>query len=265
MIIFKYTIWYYLKAPFDILKIWLRFLKFFYLYFFGAPNLIKTLFKPWKRDISSYSEEKISFQSISYNLISRSIGFAVRLSIILFTIVMEVFLLVSGVLFLIFWLVWPFLLVYSLIFSISPLLAICVVSGFISLWFYKNTKEKSADKMNLKEIFKQKWSKNIWERLGINPKKTPEEILRNPKENIMPFLKQVNIKKENFKTALFWEISKQKKGYLKKRWWRKERLFSVKSPFKDLAYGYTPLIDQYSETTNALGNYEDLIDRKSVV
>lgn len=263
MKIIGYPIWHYLKAPLDILKIWLGFLKFFFFYFFAVPELAKTFFKPWKRDITVYSGRGFDLglfaQTIAFNLISRSIGFAVRTVIIAAATIVEIILLALGPIFLIFWLAWPLLFAYSVIFSNLPFLALCALSGILFFWFYKNAKEKPADEMGLKEIFKQKWKNAIWERIDLNPKEISKEVLKNPKENLQAFLEQKGIKREDFEIALFWEISRQKKDYLKKRWWRKEKLFSVKSPFEDLSYGYTPLIDQYAEPVNALGNYEDSI------
>src|SRR3989344_8698743 len=57
-------------------------------YFFCIPNLFKTLFAPWKNLISKQKTAGFSFDfwfsTLSFNLISRTIGFFMRSAIILF-------------------------------------------------------------------------------------------------------------------------------------------------------------------------------------
>jgi len=73
MIILKYFIWHYTKAIKNIFKICGNFIKFFWLYFFPVPTLLRTLLKPWKRtgkkrQISGF-DIKILIEKINMNRI----------------------------------------------------------------------------------------------------------------------------------------------------------------------------------------------------
>ncbi|NOY35656.1 MAG: ATP-dependent Clp protease ATP-binding subunit [bacterium] len=266
MIIFKYFIWHYLKAPFDILKIWTNFLKFFFFYFIPVPQLLKTLFNPWKRDIAAYQKRgfdiKRFFDTLALNAISRSIGFFIRFLAIIFAITIEVAVFAAGPVFLAIWLAWPAILAFSFSYPDTPLPVISILVTILFLVFFKNASEKPADKMEIGEILKKRWSKNIWERLGIEKKAVPRRVRKNPEEDLAHFLKEKKIKREDFETALIWEISRQKEAYTKKRFWLEENLFAYGGLAGDLSYGYAPLLERYTEKINALSDYERLIGHR---
>lgn len=266
MAILDYIIWYYTAALRDFLEIWSNFLKFIWLRFFPIPQILKTLFSPWRRDIERYSgpgfDPKVYLKIFAFNLISRAIGFFIRLSAIIINIILESFLLLLGIIFLILWLLWPFLFLASIMFPDSPFLLIFLAFGLLTFIFYLNSREKPADQMSIKEIMGKKWAKIVWERVGLHVKEAPKEVLKNPEDNLENFLKKNKIKKEDFKTALDWEISRQREIYIKKRFWRKENLFSSRGFAKDWAFGFTPLLDKYSQPVSALAPYEKLIGRE---
>ncbi len=80
-------------------------------YFFSIPSLFKTLFKPWKNLVEKKTVPGFSFQEwfsrFSFNLISRFIGFCMRLSIILFFLFVEA----------LYILILPFLIIIFVFFS----------------------------------------------------------------------------------------------------------------------------------------------------
>jgi len=266
MIIFKYFIWHYLKAPFDILKIWTRFLKFFLFYFVPVPRLLKTLFDPWKRDIAAYQKRgfdiKRFFNTLALNAISRSIGFFIRFLAVIFAITIEAAVFAAGPAFLAVWLAWPAILAFSFLYPGTPLPVISILATALFFVFYRNASEKPADEMNMGEIMKKSWSKNIWERLGMEKKDVPRRVRKNPEENLVPFLKEKKIKREDFDAAAAWEVSRQKEAYVKKRFWLEENLFAYGGIAADLNYGYAPLLDRYSEKISALSDRERLIGRE---
>ncbi|MEW5907796.1 MAG: ATP-dependent Clp protease ATP-binding subunit [Patescibacteria group bacterium] len=264
----NYVFWYYLKAPLDILKIWSNFLRFFWKYFLPIPELFKTLFKPWKRDITRYSvatrglDLKMIFESIGFNLISRAIGFFIRLAAILLALLIEIFVLVFGVLFFLFWFVWPIFLIFSFFYFQKPVFLIALIFVLVSFIFYLNTRERSPEQMDLREILNQKWSPNIWARLGLTFKEIPSRVLNDPESNLIVFLEQKNIKQKDFETVLNWEVSEQKEKYSQKRFWQEQNLFSFKGLGTDWTYGYAALLEGYARPIKVLTEQEHLIDRE---
>ena len=266
MVIFKYFVWHYLRAPFDVLKIWLRFLKFFFFYFVPVPQLVRTLFDPWKRDAFAYPKRGFDFglflNTLVFNLISRSIGFFIRFSVIILALAIEAVVLAAGPVFLALWLVWPAVLVFS--FS-RPETSLPIISALVTVLFavfYKNASERPADEMSVDEILKKRWAKNIWERLGIKRKEVPRRIRKNPKDNLASFLEEKKIRREDFQAAVAWEVSRQKEDYIKKRFWLEENLFAYTGFAGDLSYGYAPFLERYTEKIDALSGYEHFIGRE---
>ncbi len=262
----SYIVWHYTEAPIEILKIWWNFLKFFWLYFFPIPTLLKTLLSPWKKTGIGYItrgfDPKELLQKLAFEMVSRFVGFIVRLVIIIIDLIIEILLLALGSVFFVFWFIWPAVFIYSLLKGETNLLIISLIPLPFFLIGFKKSKETPPDEIPLKEIFKEKWSDVIFERLGLERKRDiPAKILAEPETKLTDFLEQKGIKKQEFKTALLWEVAKQKNTYIKKRFWRKENLFSHSGIGRDWIYGFTPLLDQYAEPINALLNYEQLFGR----
>ena len=120
-IFLQYLFWQFLEVPKSILIGWKNFLKFG-LNYFSIFLLLKTLFFPWHRyswvypkgfDIGKYFEVFIS------NLISRILGAIMRVFLIIFGILAEVFIIFTGALIFIGWLILPVLLIAGLIFGIK--------------------------------------------------------------------------------------------------------------------------------------------------
>ena len=115
-ILSAFIFWLFFEVPKEILKGWINFLKFG-LNFFSIPQLIKTLFSHWRRykwfyprgfDFWKYSETLFS------NLISRTLGAVLRSVLIAVGIVFEGFVLVAGLLVLLAWFVFPFILILAI-------------------------------------------------------------------------------------------------------------------------------------------------------
>lgn len=105
----KFVKWYYLKIPKNIIKIWINYL-LFSIHFFSVPILIRSLFAPWKR-ISILQKGgglQTIFDVVTFNLISRSIGFISRISLIFAAVFFFLFIFIFGIFFFFFWLVLPF-------------------------------------------------------------------------------------------------------------------------------------------------------------
>ncbi|PJE59103.1 MAG: hypothetical protein COU83_00455 [Candidatus Portnoybacteria bacterium CG10_big_fil_rev_8_21_14_0_10_40_22] len=112
--------WYYAIAPKKILKTWRNVLSFGW-NFFSIGLLFKTLFAPWKRDITKSTsgfDPKAWLESLVMNLISRLIGAFVRGWVILLGLFFEIIILIFGVLFFLGWLIFPALIVIGIIYAV---------------------------------------------------------------------------------------------------------------------------------------------------
>lgn len=116
-----YIIWHYGRAVRDFSAI-ARDLLWFGYHFFSLPLLTRTLFAPFVRIRAggiSITDIEGSLQNITANIISRAVGFCLRVTVIsagaLSEIVLAVFL---GIIFLC-WLLLPFIILFLLAFSAS--------------------------------------------------------------------------------------------------------------------------------------------------
>jgi len=262
MFIIDYFLWHYLQAPRNILRIWGNFLQFFLFYFVPVPQLLRTLFSPWKRDITGYGKGfdfKRFFETLAFNLVSRFLGAVVRALTIFLSLFLEGLALGAGFLFFIFWLFWPFFLAGSLASGIYILLQpgiIKITTFFIVVLdlatifaftlFYKKSRNKTPEQMNLKEIFAQPWANIIWERIGFKHEAVPGNVLSQPEKFLGEFLKQNFLQKKDFVALVEWEVIMQSEKQKKKRFWDKENLFAKGGIGRSWIYGWTNTLDKYS-------------------
>jgi len=116
--------WYYGYAFKNILTAWRNYI-LFVLHYFSIPLLLRTLFAPWRRDITlkphGFDFKKI-FEYVAFNGISRGLGFLVRFCTIIFGIIFLVVVIISGAIFVLVWIFLPLITAGLLIFAISLLL-----------------------------------------------------------------------------------------------------------------------------------------------
>jgi len=116
--------WYYGEATKNILTAWKNYI-IFALHYFSIPLLLRTLFAPWKRDITVRPhglDFKKIFEYISFNAISRGLGFLVRFFTIIFGIIFFFAVIVFGALFSVIWLFLPPILLGLLFYAITLLI-----------------------------------------------------------------------------------------------------------------------------------------------
>lgn len=115
MVLFNFFIWWYSVGWARVPKEIRRKIRFI-LQYFSLTIILKTLFSPWKRDIAYASSKAIEdrFHALLGNLVSRFIGFLIRI-IFMFIAVLGIVLIaiLGGILYII----WPLL-------PLSPLLFI---------------------------------------------------------------------------------------------------------------------------------------------
>lgn len=111
-----YLYWHYFETPKEILRIWRNFIIFFY-HYFSIGLLLKTIFAPWRRDITYYGrgfDIKLYAEIIAFNLVARGVGFFIRSLVIFAGIFVEILVFFAGILIFIAWLILPVLILIGL-------------------------------------------------------------------------------------------------------------------------------------------------------
>lgn len=281
MIILDFFRWYYFAAPKKLLKIWGNFLQFFILYFIPVPLLLKTLFAPWKRDIIRYGrgfEIKKYLEIFSLNIASRVFGAVFRIFVIAFALLVELVTVAGGFLFIACWLFWPLILISSFVPAIYFLfqpglvkfstLAIIIIDLFLTsvvFVLYRRQLKKLPEQMSLADIFKEPWSRIIWERIGFALEQMPQNVLDEPDKYLDDFLAGQSIKKEDFLYVLNWLLAGRSNELKQKKFWEKENLF-IKGGFgRGWIYGWTNNLDRFSVELGDLSQTAHLIGRREEV
>lgn len=217
MSIADFLSWHYFQGTKNVLEAWVNFIGLAF-HLFSVKLLLKTLFSPWRRvEIRTagkgFSLDKF-FSRLTFNLISRAIGFFVRTIFIIFGVWLALFFFILGPPFFISWL------------FLSPLTWIC--------YWAESTKLK-LDPKSLKDdllfqAVRGKAEKFVYQRLGV----AGEEELRQ-------------IPPEDIREVLIWHQGLEKLKAERRKFWRKENLFRLKAFGTDLAFGYTPELDKYCQ------------------
>lgn len=153
-LILKYLQLHFIRGPKEIIRITFNFLIFIF-HYFSIGLLFRTLFSHWKR---IYLEKTVSgfipsewLNRLSFNIISRGIGFVVRVMIILLGLITEIFTLILGILILGIWLILP---VFSLLVFAGSLLK----------------KEKKVKKAKLDRFLKKRFTDFSFENVSEEDK-----------------------------------------------------------------------------------------------
>jgi len=119
-VILRFWAWYYSGAIKSLLGIWHNFIIFVREYY-SIPLLLRTLFHPWRRDITKYGRGfsiKNFLETLSFNLISRGLGLFIRLFTIVIGLISLLGVIVLGLIAFIIWLILPVVLIFMIIFGI---------------------------------------------------------------------------------------------------------------------------------------------------
>lgn len=109
----QYLEWHFVAAAAGILKGWRNFLVFNFR-FFSIPSLLKTLFAYWRKYRGSYGrgfDFKVYLETFIFNIISRLIGAVMRITLVIFGFLSEIFILAAGLVIFLVWILLPFLAV----------------------------------------------------------------------------------------------------------------------------------------------------------
>lgn len=119
-------------------------------YFFSVSTLLKTLFTPWKNLTATKTKQGFSFEEwgsrVAFNLISRGIGFVMRVSIILFYVFFLVFFVILvPVVFILFIVFLPILFLISLFSKTDAEKKILAKEHFLSSHLIKQENSKVVE------------------------------------------------------------------------------------------------------------------------
>ncbi len=113
-----YFIWHYTTALQQLYTVWTNFV-WYVIHLFSIPLLLRTLFSPWKRIVEPLRRQDLEeiFATIVFNIISRIVGFCIRIPIIALGCVTVAGMAVGLVFLYIVWLTLPVILL--LLFSLG--------------------------------------------------------------------------------------------------------------------------------------------------
>lgn len=124
-IISDYFRWHYGRAFGELFHVWLNFL-WFIIHFFSLPQLARSLFSPWKR-MTEEKQSGFSFENfaayIVVNLLSRTVGFIMRGTVILIGLTILISTVVTGLIVSLFWVIAPIVIIGALGLGVSLLIS----------------------------------------------------------------------------------------------------------------------------------------------
>lgn len=124
-IISDYFRWHYGRAFGELFHVWLNFL-WFIIHFFSLPQLARSLFSPWKR-MTEEKQSGFSFENfaayIVVNLLSRTVGFIMRGTVILIGLTILIGTVVTGLIASLFWVIAPIVIIGALGLGVSLLIS----------------------------------------------------------------------------------------------------------------------------------------------
>lgn len=119
-LLIQYLVWHYYDVPMEIIAGWKNYLIFTFNYF-SIDILIQTFFSHWHKYSLKYGKT-ISpswyFEVFVFNMMSRIIGMMLRIFLIMFGIISELFVFFFGIAFLAFWLLLPLVLFFSFLYGL---------------------------------------------------------------------------------------------------------------------------------------------------
>lgn len=218
-----YFSWYYSKGFRGAILILGNFLKFFW-HFFSIGFLSRRLFSPWKKDITFSNWRGIHpvlfFKKIIDNGFSRIIGFLIRSLVIILGISIEVIFFFLGLTLLIFWILLPALLIFSLIIYFSSGDNVIVQGGslggfffslvviLVSIYAFKFFRRLDLEEMTLDELAEQGWFLRVWNRMGFLKEEMEIKKYFSQEDVLKEKLNGCGLKLESFYQIVNWEIGR---------------------------------------------------------
>lgn len=250
----NFFIWYYNQGIHELLEIWKNFLLFFWRYF-SIWELIKTLFSPWRKDVSmktwrGFNPQKMVELFIA-NIFSRIIGAIVRIFVILSGLVFFLVTVFFGLFIVVIWIMIPFVVSFLLIKTFQGEISSIVSGGIFLGWLavavgaYLLDRASFLFTLGFEGFYGHIISQRLAARFGIEGGKFPAGIMENM-EAMKGFLKEQNITLDEFQQILKWEFQAEENKINKNKFWRWENLKKISPLGNQWRYGYTVHLDKYA-------------------
>lgn len=261
----KFIIWHYSDGIKKFRAVWGNYIEFYWKFFSVGP-LFKTLFSPWKRDVTRVMQRGLHpilwLQSFVMNIFARIIGSIVKMIVIIFAIFLEGLAIFFGFILLLIWLLFPILIIASLfifysiisnLFSGKLLLfdffwiiifLTSVIFFILSLLSFKSI-GLDYFSMTLLELATLKWFKRVWNRIGIDPNSVNLKMLED-KNLLNNFLVEIDLSENEFNEIVQWETQNQIEKEKKRKFWLRENLLAKRPIGKNWAFAYTVNLDRYA-------------------
>lgn len=228
-------------------------------YYFSVPFLVRTLFSPWKRVIRVKRKPGFSFEElgdiISYNVVSRVIGFMVRSVTILTGCLLTLAFMVLGLLALILWYVTPGIWYPFYLRTTRP-----------PLW--KRVLDQPNDQTALSLILRSPFGQFLQARTTVTEQEmlgaisTNQELkfigtkdmiehwvpayflylfLHNPQ--LRALFDHVTVRDEDMQFLINWFRAYESTYLIRKPFWDRDTLLHIPSIGRDWVYGFTPTLE----------------------
>ena len=261
----KYLLWHYTAGPKRFLEVWKSFLAFFRRYFAVAHH-IRTLFSPWKRDISQVERRGLHpilwAQKAAENAVTRLLGAIMRSLVIIAGIFVECGAILLGIIFFIMWLLLPLFLlsIFFVAFSYAAhdfaafIVSLLIFLAALCLLFFSrrlfDEQKKNYRAMNLSRLAQEPWFARVWERIGKMPGETTLSSLDDA-GLLKRFLEAQHISGQEFRQIVEWEMNAAIDAENKRRFWIQEKLDSVLPLGREWTFAFTVQLDKYSSDLSA--------------
>ncbi len=249
----NFFLWYYTTGLFGTLRIAGNAIRYVF-HRFNIWGLMRTLFAPWKRDISFRMwrgfHPILFLQSVSNNILVSLLGAVVRASVIIWGLGLAVLASIAALAIVLLSIPAPLFLLGGAFFIgilFGPflggnifLLSLGIV--VIALYGWRDYVRRHTDYVD--NLGEAPWRNRALLRLGIAPNAVEEKIWHSAEER-KAFLAGEKIDEAVFTRAWRLEQSVYEKGEEKKRFWDWKELCRAPRIGKHWVYAYTPRLDRY--------------------
>jgi ATP-dependent Clp protease ATP-binding subunit ClpC len=256
----EFARWHYDRGLKKLLEIWGNFVEFVWIYF-SVATFFRTLFSPWRRDVSQVGLRGIHpiifLKTLTENIFTRIIGAMLKAFLIVTAIIIEGMVSGIGIFVLLIWFTAPLAFLISLgeiVFSLTQgavllltfwviVFGTSLVIVVLSLRAFRFG-EKDYYSMDLTRLSREKWFDRVWRRIGINGGEINLQLLSDP-EGLKNYLNNLDLTSEEFLKIVDWEARNQTKIENDRKFWRRENLLGGLPLGKNWSFAYTVHLDKY--------------------